>query len=453
MTTPPETLDRTTPLKAMRLSAEMRTSLALMEKSKLVSGALLHAARAECADYLARTNLIYPPSLKMVGLYEGQPLPEKKKALQVEANAVPETEETMEFQAMLATAGRKSIKANWIWRIGEECLEKSLQGWYGFFITLTVDPSRVADSEAMWREGREFRKYIRRLAKVSAKACGMPRAIHDGASCSDFVQHVGVIEHGASQHHHHMHLLLWMRDIPAAWKVCPNRGVRRPEHRTNDWCKPMSTYWPHALPGIGRAKFFRHEGDMWSRHGFKIPYDPKKQRVVRIHGPEKAGLYIAKYMDKEDKVWTHRIKATRNLGMTRLRRVLMQMHWRKVEALTWRPRTYSLSTLATTIHTVPPGLLRLTAKQESFCRAWAANTLDFRMLLRESCDSFSRMLKSVRDGARPKRMSSKAFYEWVSSHLPVPNGYCEKRYKRAITSLGVEFRPLHSLPVQHTGMT
>jgi hypothetical protein len=445
--------ERSIALKAMRLSAEFRTNLGLMRRSRKVTTQECREAEKECALYLAQSNLIYPPSLKAVGLFEGQPLPDRKCRLGIDYAPIDETPETLEFQEMLATAGRKQIKANWIWRIGQECLEKSLEGWYGFFVTLTVDPARVPDSQAMWQEGKEFRKYIRRLARVAAKASGFPRAIKDGASCCDFVHHVGVIEHGKSRQHHHMHLLVWMRDIPASWKVCPNRGVRAPHMRTNDWCKAMSTYWPNALPGIGRAKYFRHEGDMWSRHGFVLPYDRKKKRIVRIHAPEKAGLYIAKYMDKDDKAWTHRIKATRDLGMTRLRKVLMQMHWKKVEALAWRPKTYSLNTTATTIHTVPPGLLRLTAKQESFCRKWARNTLDFPKLLRESYDSFSLMLKSVRDGARPKRMRSSQFYEWVTAHLPDPEGYCEKRYLRAVTSLGVHFPPINHQPVQHTGMT
>ena len=440
-------------LKAMRLSAEMRTNLALMEKSPVVTGAHLKKARDDCALYLEETNLIYPPSMRSVGLFEGQPLPERKEALKVRDSVIEETKETLEFQELLATGGRKQIRANWIWRIGQECVEKSLEGWYGFFVTLTVDPKRVADSQSMWAENREFRKYIRRLAKVSARACGMPSAIKNGASDSDFVHHVGVIEHGKSREHHHMHLLIWMRDIPSYWKKCPNRSIRDPKFRTRKECIPMRTYWPHSADKLKPALYFRHEGDVWSRHGFCLPYDEKKQRVVKIHAPEKAGLYIAKYMDKEDKAWTHRVKATRNLGLTRLRKVLMQMHWKKIEALTWRPKTYSLNTLAMTIHTVPPGLLRLMAKQEDFCRKWARKALDFADLLQPSCDSFSLMLKSVRDGARPKRMPSKVFYEWVTEHLPDPPGYCEEKYKRAITSLGVHFAPVRHDTTEHLGIT
>lgn len=446
-------MTRTNALKTMRLSAEYRTNLALMEKSPLCRSALVKKAREQSALYLARTNFIYPPVFRELGLYEGMPLPMRKAALHVKESSYEETEGTRDFQDMLAVAGKKQIKQNWIWRIGQECLEKSHEGWYGFFITLTVDPKKISDSQAMWEKGVEFRKYLRKLARCAAKACGMPNAIKEGASVRDFVHHVGVIEHGKSRHHHHMHLLLWMRDIPASWKVCPNRGIREPQYRVNDWCRPMATFWPHSTAGIGRPKFFRHEGDMWSKHQFVLPYDRNKKRIVRIHAPEKAGLYIAKYMDKDDKVWLHRIKATRNLGLSRIKKVLGRMHWRKVEALTWRPRTYSLSTLATTIHSCPSGLLRLIAKQETFVRKWENNSLDWEMLLQRNCEPFSGMLQSVRDGDNPRRMRSSQFYEWVTKHLPVPQGYCEHRYKKAITSLGVDFKPVNFKPVNHIGVT
>lgn len=439
-------------LKAMRITSEMRTNLTLMSKSNKVTGPEFMAVKNDCIQYLANSNLNYPPSMSKFGLYQGQPLPLRKQALGIEENREEPTPEELEFQDFLAVKAKKSIKANWIWRIGQECQEKAYQGWYGFFVTLTVDPSRIADSQTMWEEGREFRKYIRRLAKVSAKACGQPRAIHNGASASDYVHHVGVIEHGKSRQHHHMHLLVWMRNIPDSWKKCPNSGIRNPKHRIVDWCKPMTTYWPNSLPGIGKAKYFRHECDMWSQHRFVLPYDPKKKAVIKIHGPETAGLYIAKYMDKDDKVWTHRIKATRNLGLTRLRIVLMQMHWQKVEALSWRPESYHLSTLATTIHTVPNGLLRLIAKQEVFCRLWARKQLDWNEQLQKSCDAFSKMQQSVKNGARPKRMRTQEFYEWVTKHLPEQKGYCEQRYKRAIQSLGANFAPKKSSQVNHIGM-
>ena len=446
-------IDRKEANKAMLFSAEMRSNLQIMAKSKLVSTAQLRETEKEVQLYLARRNLIYPPTMKRTGLRAGMSFTERKQVLGVELNFTEDTPETLEFKQMMADSQRQKLKSNWIWRIGEEAEQKAVDGWFGFFVTLTVDPNKVPDSKTMWQEGGEFRRYIRRLARVSARACGQPQAIKNGASCHDFVQHVGVIEHGKSNHHHHMHLLIWMRDIPASWKVCPNKGILNPKHRVRDWCKPMATYWPNSVIGIGRPKYFRTEGDMWSKLGFVLPFDTKKGRTINVNPPKKAGLYIAKYMDKELKTWTHRVKATRNLGMTRLKNWMMRAHLRKVEALMWRPKRYNTSILAQTIHTVPNGLLRSVAKQEFFVRQWASGSVDWEKFLQQNYSAFQAMLKSVRGGQKVKRMRSKAFYEWVTEHLLEPTGYCEARMLRAFHSLGAEF-PLHRYrAINHAGIT
>lgn len=443
-------MSRSQALKTMRFAAELRSNLALMKRSKLVTNRQYSSVRSDCVHYLAHQNLIYPPSMTGAGLSPDQSYSERCQVLRL-----PETrEKTIEeqqFMHFLETSQRSARRSTWIWRFGEQAVDMQERGWFGFFITLTVDPLRVPDSQAMWKENREFRKYIRRIARIAAKASGHPRAIQEGASVNQFVRYGGVIEHGKSRHHHHMHLLLWMREVPASWKICPNRGISDPRFRINDWCKPLSTLWPHSLPGIGRAKYFRHEADVWSRLGFVLPYDPKKKRTIRINPPQKAGVYIAKYMDKEDKSWQHRIKSTRGLGLSRIKRALTEMALQKVEALTWRPRSYDLNATLPTIHCVPSVLVRSLAKQELFCRKWANNSLDYQKLLQPNTDVFSGMLKSVRDGTRPQRMRSKEFYDWVTQHLPEPAGYSESRIYRAAHSLAVDFPPDKSLPAIHIG--
>jgi hypothetical protein len=435
----------------MSYVSEMRSNLALMRRSKRVHAGDYVAARAECDSYLARRVLIYPPSMRRAGLRAGMSFIERKEALGLSVSSAPVSAEEVEFQNFLSDCASKSRRAAWIWRIGSECEEMRDLGWFPFFVTLTVDPARCADSEAMWREGREFRKYIRRLAKISARSLGMASAIKNGASDSDFVRHVGVIEHGGSREHHHMHLLVWMRDIPASWKICPNRGIVRPESRTIDFCRQLQREWHLSLPGIGKALFFRHEGDVWSRMGFCLPFDKKKGRTIRILSARKAGVYVSKYMDKECKAWLHRVKATRDLGKGRLRNLLFRLGMRTVEALSWRPRTYELATMTTTMHCVPSGLLRSMAKQVVFCRQWASAQLDTNSLLRPSSAPFIAMLKSVKDGVRPKRMSSAVFYDWVSQFLDVPDGYCEKRLSSAHLRLSAVFPAVREQPIVHFG--
>lgn len=443
---------RSKALSALRMAGEFRSNLSLMERSFDVSRPQLQKCRSDCVHYLARNVLIYPPSMRAVGLLPGMSYLERKQVLGVSYEQELDPSET-DFKQFMESHSRAARKSQWIWRCGQQALEMQKEKWFGFFVTLTVDPSRVADSQAMWEENREFRKYIRRIARVSCRACGQPDAIKRGVSVQQFVKYVGVIEHGKSRHHHHMHLLLWMRGVPASWKVCPNRGISDPRYRRNDYCKELSTYWPHCLPGLGRAKFFRHEGDIWSEHGFSLPWDAKKERTVRISGPQKAGVYIGKYMDKDDKAWLHRVKATRGLGMGLLRKTMVELSFQKVRALTWRPRTFDQNVSATMIHCVPNVLLRSVAKQELFVRQWASNSVDYQKLLQPSTGVFSLMLKSVRDGTNPRRMSSKELFDWVGQFLPAQEGYSDNALFRAWHEIGVNFPPDRSVPVNHTGIT
>jgi len=435
----------------MSYVSSMRSTLEMLRRSSNVRSSDIALCRAEVSSYLAKRILIYPPSLRQLGLRPDMTYQDRKTVLGLHASPPPPSDEELEFQQFLDTSARKQRRAAWIWRIGSEAEDMRDRGWYPFFVTLTVDPARVPDSEAMWRDGREFGKYLRRLAKVSARACGMASAIRNGASDRDFVRHVGVIEHGKTNQHHHMHLLVWMRGIPAKWKICPNRGIADPSSRTINFCREMGTFWPHSLPGLGKALYFRHEGDPWSRLGFCVPVDRKTGKPFKVLPARLAGVYVAKYMDKENKAWLHRVKATRDLGKGRLRNLLWSMAAATVEALTWRPRTYQLSVLVTTIHSVPPGLLRSMAKQVHFCKMWDVCQSDLTTLLRPNSGIFTQMLESVRDGAQPSRMSLKAFYDWVTGLLPVPVGYCDKRLSRAHCRLRVEFPPCREQPVSHLG--
>lgn len=438
-------------LKAMSYVSEMRSNLSLMRRSRQVSGRDYVAARDEVTSYLARRVLIYPPSMRLAGLKPDMSFIERKQALDISSSGMALSDREVEFQEFFETSARKARRAAWIWRIGSECEDMRDRGWFPFFVTLTVDPSRIADSEAMWREGKEFRRYIRRLAKVSASACGQPCAIKNGASDHDFVRHVGIIEHGKSCQHHHMHLLVWMRGVPASWKKCPNAGIRNAASRTINFCREMQRYWPHSLPGLGRALYFRHEGDIWSALGFCQPIDPKTGVARKVFPARLAGVYVSKYMEKGDRSWHHRVKATRDLGKGRLRNLLHALTTRTVEALTWRPRNYDLNLLTSTIHSVPSGLLRSMAKETLFCRQWACGSHDPRTLVQPSSAPYIEMLKSVRDGQRPSRMSSEEFFDWLTQFLPVPSGYCSKRLGAAHTRLIAEFPPCREQPVSHLG--
>jgi len=438
-------------LKAMSYASSMRSNLSLLERARHVPSPVIERCRADVVSYLEKRVLIYPQSLLALGLRPDMTYQERKDTLGLKSGGFSLSEPERQLGEFLERSALKARKSSWIWRIGSECEEMRDAGWYPFFITLTVDPARHPDSEAFWREGVYFRRYIHELAKVSAVACGFPRAIKDGVSDRNFVRHVGIIEHGSSGEHHHMHLLVWFRGVPESWKRCPNAGIGRPESRVLRECLPLRTYWPHSLAGLSPALYFRYHGDIWSVLGHCVPVDRKKRKPLRIGDARTSGLYVAKYMEKGDRKWLHRVKATRDLGKRRLVALLHGLSLKHLEPLTWRPRSFQLSVLVSQIHNVPAGLLRSMAKQVLFCRTWATGCSVPTTWTQESGGVYSAMLQSVKDGMKPHRMSLKEFYDWVSQLLPVPSGYCEKAIGRAHLQLSIDYPPGGSRPISKLG--
>eukprot|EP00918_Siedleckia_nematoides_P004062 GHVU01009148.1.p1 GENE.GHVU01009148.1~~GHVU01009148.1.p1 ORF type:complete len:345 (+),score=15.02 GHVU01009148.1:389-1423(+) len=226
-------------------------------------------------------------------------------------------------------------KGNWSWRIKQEAEQKQEDGWYPFFVTLTIDPKKCDGIQhydydqkplpiynsprELWEKGREFRKYIKRLASVAAHVLGHPSPHKKNKKFgyrpeSDYITYAGVIEHGKSQEHHHAHIMIWMKAIPHTWKVDPNSG-RMPQYRYQRECKLMRHYWPWCVADQKPALYFRSKGDIWSRMGHVTPIDKETGQPINIAHIQAVGNYITKYMQKGTKLWHHRMKCTRNLGM------------------------------------------------------------------------------------------------------------------------------------------
>lgn len=173
------------------------------------------------------------------------------------------------------------------------------------------------------------------------------------------------------------------------------------------------------------------------KYGFCLPL--KDGKPLKVSTPATAGVYITKYLTKEHKEWHHRMKATRNLGMEKLRTILRIVNEPILEALTWRAERSSTNTSAMKTHTVPLGLVRSEAKRQSFFRKFRQNRLDLKDLLAPNYGVFLKMLSSVRAGERPDRMDSSEFFDWVAKHLPDQKGYSETRLLVAHTLLGTVF--------------
>jgi hypothetical protein len=431
---------------AMKYAAEMRSNLKLLGRSPIVDNTEYAAAFDDAVHFLKnfdsfhnleQRNLNYPPTMEFLGIHPEMSFEDKKRNLQIYSE-VDEDPELEEFNEWLLKSGDKQRQSNWIWRVGAAAEDLQNQGWYPFFVTLTVDPKKLPADKSprdLWQEGAEFRKWKRKVSKTVTSCLGHQPAHKTGVPDSTYFRYFGVLEHGKSRVHDHLHILLWMRAIPEDWKRCPNRGIRVPTARTKQRCLQLETFWPWAAPERKPALYFRTLGDVWERLGFTVPYLFKKKRFLEPAPPQKAGMYLAKYMGKDEKEWKHRVKATRGLGLEVLKDRLERLSKKKLEALTWRAENQNTSISLEMIHSVPLGLIRYHAKRTLWLKAYSNRMLNWQAEMMKNYDCYGAMRQSVKNGARPHKMPSQDRYDWVTQHLPVQKGYCEKRLVAAHKSL------------------
>lgn len=420
--------------------ATMRQNMALLYRGG-VPESTRDAIRSELSDILDSNILNYPRTLLLLGIEPEMTYTQRREALGVETVRMPMTVDEGKLLYCLKSKAELARKFEWQFRIAEENIEKTERGWYPFFITLTVDP-KLADPEQIMREGRELRKYIRRLCKVVTDELGHPESRKktkhwDYRPESDYITYAAVVEHGKSRNHHHMHLIVWMREIPARWKICPNAGIAHPGNRRRTQCLELNSYWPWSAHQV-QSKYFRSIGNRWDELGFILPIG-KNGEPQKIAPPAAAGAYLTKYMTKEYKEWHHRMKCTRNLGLSKIRNWMKIQSDKTVQALSLRPATANTAISVTKTHTVPLGLIRSEATRNHYWRTMAQNRQDFRTLMTSNSGIFSKMLRSARLGIRPDRMHSTEFYDWVSGLLGAQRGYCEQSLIEAHDKVSLAF--------------
>ena len=443
----------------------MRSTSYLFSQSTLPSSEQATRLVSELEHILGKRILSYPPTFREFGI--GPNTSYKHKKLFLGLDNLPDrsemTDNERKFMQCMANKAAQAQKANWSWRIVQEAEEKQEKKWYPFFVTLTIDPKKCVgqvhkfkgrevsyDSpRELWENGREFRLYIRSLAKTVASVLKHPPPHkkaknykgtgidYDYRPESDYVTYAGVLEHGKTNEHHHAHIMLWLREIPPSWKIDPNLG-RSPKFCKERECKYMRAYWPWSIDSQKPALYYRTKGDIWSELGHVTPIDGREQlkngqkndnfgKPIEIKSVQAVGNYVTKYMQKGTKVWNHRMKCTRNLGMKKLQQFISTLTVTQITALSWKPQKSSQLHSVSLIHSVPQGILRSLAKRKIFSIKWEKKQLDLKTLMKTNYGHYTAMLKSVRAGARPDRMHSLQFYDWVQQHLPEEEGFCEKR--------------------------
>lgn len=205
---------------------------------------------------------------------------------------------------------------------------------------------------------------------------------------------------------------------------------------------PWSGYCPITRKYLSPAMYFRTLGDIWERkYNFVLPLDDKGQ-PIKMTPARVSGAYMMKYFSKEFKEWKHRVKATRNLGLNSLRKMLMTFPSSVTEALTWRAKNSGQNLSLMTTHSVPLGLMRQEAKRIDYLNRYMEKRLDLKTLLQSNIGIYTKMLNSVQDGARPERMHSSEFFDWVARLLPDIREFSESRFLAAHVAVSDYFPPV-----------
>lgn len=432
-------------LKAERFLTDCRSFLSLASKSKTTDKAQLFAARASLLSQLEKRILTTPSGLASMGFRAGMTLEEKRLALDVPHVPSRMNDVDLDLANWCKRAGEMRQQQEWKFRIGAHAELLHHLGWYPFFVTLTLDPAKLApwgyDGAAFWKHGKEWQKFRRDLVETVARTMGVPVS-HARSDPNRFMQYCGVLEHGKSRNHHHMHCLIWMREIPASWKMDPNRNNPRRNYLE---CLPFKRLWKYGA----NTKFcyFRYKNDVWRmRHDFKNPVKPNGQPMTFLD-VQRAGVYLAKYMSKEHKEWSHRMKCTRNLGLVTLIQMVRNLPDTILEQATRRITDLDNLLMYKSATSCPNSLLRRFAKRETFSREWKSN-LPHPHWIEERPKPFMTMRKSCQDGQRPWLMPSPERFAWLQSVLPPEKiAFSERFFHHLVSGLADFFPRLDGKPV------
>ena len=448
--------------------SRIRSTVALIEKSKkhtdhqkskllvdLTEELESHARRMpENRDgSLGLNDLIYPDlpnwpvTLQLAGFEHNMSYRDMKKVAGLSVSSRIDDKDEIKLKKWMENGQAAGQATNWIWRTSQAAQE--LTDWYPFFCTLTVDP-KIVNPRELWKDTRAWQQWLRSIFQVVADEHGKSRCEQKNMSTREYVRYIATIEHGKSGVHDHVHAILWLKDIPSAWKQDPNKGLK-PDRCIRRRCLPLETYWKYAAPEQRQCVYLRYQGDIWSRMNHVRPIVKTKKgnkKPLDLLPAAATGFYLGKYLAKEKKQWFHRMKATRGIGLESLKKKLSLLKIPILKQLTLRPADQNTSITALMTHSVPSGLLRSTARSAMYQKDYRSRKLQ--ELMRPKPSVFKTMLTSVHNGAKPWLYNSGERYRWLTSVLPRETiAYCNQSYLHACRLL--KFKPYQLTVVSGTG--
>ena len=489
------------PRRVRQLVGQCRTNVQLMERSDLVSSHDLALAKAQFESalsedwalsaspksshsYLINRDFIFPTSMDRIGLG-----PDVKLSLKKQLLNVPEYEAARrsDFSEKLDMRFQRSAEENRVssleWRIEQWLNEVTEKGWFPFFVTLTIDPAKAA----RWYRRRYFGPHLRlgdgrdHAADYWADPANFQRVVHgfervvrdalkerypgrekefSKRNCPgpELVQYVAVVEHGASRVHHHSHMIVALRDVPRSALRDPQVTGRRDRRSCGVLSAAVANAHGHGFVDVQYARYF---GDVWSKIGHvwpighrDLPDELGGGRVpIRIGPPGALANYLSKYLQKDNKEFSHRVRARQGLGVTGLRRELGKLRDSQLASLAMRPRRYETAVNVGSMHGVPLDLVRDEAARLLWFRRWRRG--DDMVDESDAKQSvYTALVRSEDDlSIDPLRASPSEFYSLVTSVTEAPTGYTSDRIRNAHTRLSRRFRPVSHSAVNGTRLS
>lgn len=333
-----------------------------------------------------------------------------------------DTEEEKKAKEYLKDGARLSRARNWQWRLEVAIREAVSKGWYPLFGTYTVDPKRLPEGclsrDDLWKNTPAWDRFVKKIKTEVAAACALGRRPANWDKGNTFFQYFAVIEHGKSGEHPHVHVIWLCREIPASWKIDPNRNCST---NTEVDIAAASALWQHGTQRKTMALFI--VGSWFTAHWI-TPIKATTGKPTKVGDAGAVAGYIGKYLTKGvTKKWNHRVKATKNLGLLHLIKELSEeKNSTHLLALSCRPMLYKVWMKLQMATSCPLSLIREISKKV-LTRRWHSTKTpqDTSFLMaqwvKKPQEFFMTLMLSVQDGAKPWKMTPEHRFNFYTPML------------------------------------
>lgn len=371
-------------------------------------------------------------SLDQINLGPERTYKQKKHTLQIPegGNGDLHPNTAARLKAFLKNGSKSSAANEWKWRIQTEIINTvAKEKWYPLFGTYTVDPAILASKglltrDELWTKTDAWDKFVKKYKADIAESLGYGRKPSKWPKTNTFFKYFAVIEHGKSGEHPHVHVIWLCKNIPQSWKRDPNINCTT---NTEFNIPAASSLWDHGKQKITQAIFITGSPFI-DKLGWVTPckYNEKteKPEPIEVSDANAVGGYIAKYLGKQEtKRWNHRVKCTRNLGITQLKSNLEKLNCIPIlKALAYRPGEYTQMFSMQRMTSCPMSLLRRISKTElmkrfhtsmsslgekSLWKAWSLAPNTF----------YTKLTDSVSNGQRPWSLTPEQRYNLYTPML------------------------------------